>query len=484
MRLSLNDETLDRLRFIPSHTWYADDRQREKYERACRPVGKTWHRSVTLFLEKEGIPVPESRSWFEPEALFGDQFFNYWRKIEIKWDERAFSFAFRRTMEAFEPLGKVDPYELEQVATEILYSDKALKGAGAPTFAKKRDALYSDLKRAKAIATGRVAPPPCVAYHRSHPGKVRMVWGYPLSMTLLEGMFAIPLMDAVMRTRTPYVLGYSSNGMSGRLAALSYGTVQFCLDWSKYDSTVPRRVINVAFRVLRSHLNLVDETVWKVVAKYFATCPVLMPDFRIYYGRVRGVPSGSYFTQIIDSVCNTFLAYYVSYKLHEGISDLVVLGDDSVLAMNRMPDVQAWSTVAEELGMGINPAKQVITHGVPHFLGHWWGNVPFRPMEETIERLASSEKYVNLKGTDLERYLIEKAKALAIDNPSSYWFMVRYVAFLKRCSPWYVHLLWSGPLDTGTLYRTGFSRYSTMGDITHVPYGFIRSRMPEQMLRH
>jgi hypothetical protein len=482
--LALDAKTLAQLEQIPHCDWRATDQIISKYLSAHTDNGRIYDKAAVSYLEKLGIDIPPARSEYKKENLFNEQFFNYWKDPEIRWDREAFDFAYRNTRNAFACIGRLKPASLDEVCNEIQLTDKVEKSSGAPLFQRKGEALVKDLGRAKAIATGRVAPPPCVAYYRTQVGKTRLVWGYPLSMTLLEGTFMIPLMAALKKCETPFAMGYTSSGLTGRLANLSYSPVQYCLDWSKFDSTVPARVIAAAFDILKGHFDFVDETIWQVVTRYFRTCPILMPDLRIYKGRKRGVPSGSWFTQLVDSVCNMLLTQYIAYLSHEGIQETLVLGDDAVLAMSKMPDVNIWSDNAEKLGMVIHPTKQVVTHGHPHFLGHYWGDCfPTRPVEETIQRLATSERFHHFDSVyEQHEYRIDKAISLAVDNPLAYDLVIGYLAYITHQSKIFIYSTLSKESCKGSVHLRGWSKANITVDPRRV--GSFKTTIGQQQFRH
>lgn len=484
---SFVDETrLADAQYLPRKLWKAKPSIKDRYLSAHKATGAVYDTAAVTFLRRKGLAIPKPRSEYHWKGLFNDQFFNYWNDEQPEWNEAAFSFALRDLKASYSKLSGLTMAEYDEVQNDIQLSDKASKSSGAPLFLRKSDALAEDLGRAKAIATGRVAPPPNVAYHRTQEEKIRLVWGYPLSVLMLEGRFMLAIERGLRFGEFPYLYGYTSSGINGRLSSLAYSSVQYCLDWSKFDSSMPHRIIHAVFSVIRSWFAEVDETAWDVVTRYFCTCPVIMPDGYIYHRRTRGIPSGSWFTQLVGSMTNQFLTKYISYLTGDRIRECVYLGDDSVLGMDRMPNIALWAAESRKIGMTIHPRKQVLTHGIPHFLQHYWGDLmPHRPLEDTISRLATHERFIRFKSQkEYFQYTIDKARSLLVDNPAALDFLSEYIAFRFRTSPSGIRMrMAGGDLQTGTSLRRGWAEGDHSLAVGYSRSGFKRV-LSQQMLCH
>jgi len=90
----------------------------------------------------------------------------------------------------------------------------------------------------------------------------------------------------------------------------------YSLDFSKFDSTVPARMIDDAFRVARTHLDLDSKEmdVWRRYVNDFIHSRIIAPDGNVYQ-KHKGVPSGSAFTSVIDSIVNLILVSYMWHRL-------------------------------------------------------------------------------------------------------------------------------------------------------------------------
>ncbi|GMK36925.1 MAG: RdRP [aquatic viral metagenome] len=462
----LADEAPSRLG-LRSYTWRTEV-VRERLRRVHRKVGPVYLKPAVRWLEKKGYPVPPPRSTYSPELLFNEQFFNYFKSVKVVWDPRAFKLALRDLKRAF-------PKPNGLVALQITETWSYLKpdtNAGLPTLGRKREDWERGKREAFKILHGKLKPLPCVAFYRTQPNKsdpkgppkVRLVWGYPLAMTILEATVAIPIMGVLQENRhCPYPLGYTGLGIAGRIQRARWSQIQFCMDWSKFDSTVPRKLLRVIFDYLKTwFVDQESQRKVEIVKDYFLHSGILMPDGKVYVGRTRGIPSGSLFTQIVGSMANYFLIRYIAYRTNTWVDEkgILVFGDDSVIPLSRFPDLKAWADEAGRLGMVMHPAKQVLTHGAPHFLGHIWeGPLPWRPLEETLQALATSERYMKFESKDAyATYVVDKALALIIDNARAYHELVDFIAFFLRMDIVYAYRWVSvGPLGRRHVsVKTGF----------------------------
>ena len=204
-------------------------------------------------------------------------------------------------------------------AVEVLHYVAKTSSAGAPYFKKKKKVLEEGWK----YNPERVGQDPCVAYYRtqsrqsddgSFNPKVRLVWGFPLDQTIAEGKYARSAIQTLTRVKTPYVLGLTKSHIAARLSAFQWSPLVGSFDWSRFDSSIPAPLIRLAFKIVKGWFvrGTVNETEWSGIVDYFVHTPILMPDGRVYTGKTGGIPSGSYFTGIIGSICNLLLVEYLT----------------------------------------------------------------------------------------------------------------------------------------------------------------------------
>lgn len=286
--------------------------------------------------------------------------------------------------------------------------------AGAPYFSRNELVLDAASQAAKRIMAGRRGFEPYTAGRRVQPGppkpKTRLIWMASLPTTIVGTCFSKPVSEALARRR-PFSWGLRDIEKAAFVEELkSRFRYIYSLDYSGFDSSVPARMIDDAFGVARTHLDLTDEEgeVWNRYVSDFIHSRLITPDGDVY--RVhKGVPSGSAFTSIIDSIVNLILTNYIWHRLmgHGIASDrLFILGDDVVFASDARYDLADISRVAGELGFTVSVQKSEITdthRDAPdpytnqvHFLGHYWvKGYPRRPRHELLQRIAYPERHAH-----------------------------------------------------------------------------------------
>lgn len=383
---------------------YYGPKARNTIRQMNSPSGLLICGGVKRSLEEQGFSfnvARDNKSIYEPSGLW-KALSKYVKRPTLKSDGPTLDHAFSLAMRAFGGNGRLSVLSLDE---GLLSAIKQAKSSGAPSFTSKGEAFVHDLERARRISTGDRAFDPCVAYHRVQHGsagpKVRLVWGYPLSATLLEAMFARPLISHFIHDDTthPMAFGRRRFEIAALTQKISNSGVKVGLDYSGFDSSIHPRLIDMAFRILRTHFALSDseEVIWQKIVHYFVHTPLLMPDGHIYT-KHQGVPSGSYFTQLIDSIVNYISVQYMALRITgKAIQDgkLFVLGDDSIFGLSASVPLERLKQLASELGLNVNAEKSEISYNNQFdFLGHTWiRGLVHREPSEVAKRLVFPEKY-------------------------------------------------------------------------------------------
>uniref|UniRef100_A0AB39BZR5 RNA-dependent RNA polymerase n=1 Tax=Apis mellifera associated partiti-like virus 2 TaxID=3119604 RepID=A0AB39BZR5_9VIRU len=162
--------------------------------------------------------------------------------------------------------------------------------------------------------------------------KARVVWVYPIEICAAENMFFAAIRDHLPDDWVPTPAKYHYR-FCGRRSASA--------DYSNFDSTVPSRIIRDAFRIIRSWFDFSRynggaipysatslERLWAFLVEYFIYTPHLLPDstdtIRVKY---HGVPSGSMFTNVVDTICSRIITTYL-HRVNHCKASVTTYGDD------------------------------------------------------------------------------------------------------------------------------------------------------------
>lgn len=359
---------------------------------------------VAMILEKQGFSWEEDpRSIYDPSQLY-TALERYATKQTHPWDKHL-EYGFGKAFKIFAKPRDIDCLSVLSDTEVVSDALKLEKSSGLPMMAKKKDSLVYSFDREAQIRLGLKAPNPCVAFKRTQKGnKTRLVWGYPLEMTIMESRFARPLIDHFSECRTPMAFAMTKCELGAKIASNFEdrpGTT-VCLDYSKYDTTISAEMIRRAFSILRTWFSEFEREKfgWEIVIKYFVHTPIVMPNGHLYTGKNHGVPSGSYFTQLIDSIVNVALCYAMSSRFGFSFAErgIYVLGDDSILRIRGKFSLKEMSTYVESLGMKLHADEKTIV-GLNHFLGAVWEKgKPDAPLDELTKKAVYPEQFRKYEG--------------------------------------------------------------------------------------
>lgn len=351
---------------------------------------------VTAMLLQAGFDIEEDpASIYDPEMTFNLLNIFSRKQSTLKKDAficagiRAAYRAFAKQGSYLEPLSKI----------EDLYKALKLSKSAGIYFKTKREAFQEALDHTALVYNKVKCPKPCVAYARTQRGgKTRLVWGYPLDMSLIECKYAKPLIDKFKKRRSPIAYGMYRYELGARLEHEMTMRNVVSLDYSKFDSTVPAELILIAFNILWTWFEKPSLRELEIIENYFINTPIVMPDGHLYSGKNHGIPSGSLFTNLIGSIVNYILLVAVieRFELQFYYYKIMVLGDDSIFCTNKDVNLKAIADYIDTFGMTINTEKsEVRKPDQPyHFLGfEWEKGIPRRELKLIILSMSQPEKW-------------------------------------------------------------------------------------------
>lgn len=245
------------------------------------------------------------------------------------------------------------------------------------------------------------------------------------------------------------------------------------VDYSKYDQSLPDWLIREAFDIVWETFEQSEELkslewLWEIVVNDFINKQFIGPNGDLYPAN-HGVPSGSMFTQIIDTLCNLLMikTYVNSLNWNSAekswdknyIVDCIICGDDNLIFSNiKLDRSDLAGYLMRNFGVECHPlkCKRGIRSDDPEFLSRTWQvNGAYREPKELVAKMCYPERFRNyLQNKDLDPGLIVYSYILAY--PKGMEEVLDVEKFLKVNE---LHIpKWR---STETDYLSGFLSYQT-----------------------
>lgn len=202
--------------------------------------------------------------------------------------------------------------------------------------------------------------------------KSRLVWMEDIQHVISECRYATPIQRAMAK-----VSWYAGGKDPGQIRTIVsnnrlHNNYWITLDYSQFDASMSDWLIADAFEVLKSAFEHVDEELWRIIVDDFIHKNLILGDGVLHVDK--GVPSGSMFTQIIDSLVNRIMIE--TFLISCGLSgQMIIMGDDNCLFTNEKiePEVVA-SYISKNFGVKVNASKTQDGRrsDYPEFLSRVW----------------------------------------------------------------------------------------------------------------
>ena len=377
------------------------------------------------------LPDDGYRSRFEPSML-DEPMKKFLSPFRFTPDRDRLTAAVSRVRRKLKKMGVVNPIPLEE-SYQWLVTAKENNFAGLPTLGKKGDDADA-LARAKACARGKCPPPAVIGHRGKNTIVARPIWMFPFEWHICEAAYFIPLQERFKRNVQIYA---ASNAVTRRAKFNEIATSgdyqsKLAMDYSGFDGSIGTQLIGISFSLLREHLKLdaKQEKLWSRVATYFATCPFIDQHGYLVSGRRGGVPSGSMFTQMVDSIVNAIVIEYCLADMEE--KRYFVYGDDSVTYLKCSVEeteslLDEVKRRASDLGITVNLKKTHVceSYATTIFLGHY-DLRSGRPADEVLARLIFPERPFDVNAETLRTrvvsYMAESDEVTSILMPV-YWIL-------------------------------------------------------------
>jgi hypothetical protein len=201
---------------------------------------------------------------------------------------------------------------------------------------------------------------PAVLFTRTQEGgKTRDIWGYPFNMLLREGLYFLPFFE--IASKMPLLSALTGpDGVDKQITELIERKSQdekiVCEDFSTFDQSARPPLINTAFDIVESYFQDFDPS----IRDTFINIPLYTPD-GIWPGP-HGVPSGSWWTNLIDSLMHAYAQCLVTkaYDLpHKQLYPWKnqVQGDDGVEVVPKSVKLEDLRDLNSTIGLDFNSDK-------------------------------------------------------------------------------------------------------------------------------
>nr|QIS87968.1 MAG: RNA-dependent RNA polymerase [Dubrovin virus] len=187
------------------------------------------------------------------------------------------------------------------------------------------------------------------------------------------------------------------------------------IDYSHYDQSIPSWLIRESFDVVKACFAKVDEELFSIMVNDFIHKVFIDGKGNLRYAS-KGVPSGSMFTQIIDSIANRLmiLSYLYSKQYKDYEFEMMIMGDDNIIFTNEALDMhELGDFLNRNFGITCHPEKCTQTHGhvAPEFLSRTWTREGvYRDPLVLLSKLVAPERYRSYEKSQFTGSFEEKVK--------------------------------------------------------------------------
>lgn len=233
--------------------------------------------------------------------------------------------------------------------------------------------------------------------------KSRMVSMVDVYQIISEMVFSKPLQGAMAHVRW-YAGGYNDATLGNLIAdARHRNTYSMTIDYSGFDQSISAWLINDAFEIMKeafAYDPLFDERLYSVIVNDFIH-KVFVDGRGNLIESHKGVPSGSMFTQLVDSIVNRLVILTYAKAKKVDVRDMFIMGDDNlILSKDEINEVDLSEYVLANFGLTVHPFKcsKSTTKEAPEFLSRFWDfHGVWREPNVLISKLIFPERFRDYK---------------------------------------------------------------------------------------
>lgn len=230
--------------------------------------------------------------------------------------------------------------------------------------------------------------------------KTRVVSMYDLRDVVFELQFSNPFQQFINQKEF-YAGGKNEQQISAIIHNWGVKFRKFIsIDYSSYDQTISSWLIEDAFRIIEASFILSEgqrKELWQVCDNF------IHKDFILNEGVLhsdKGVPSGSMFTQIIDSIVNVLVVRTYFYSINEKCQ-MIAMGDDNAIFCSAALSIEDLASyLIKNFGLIVktdDKSNEGFTskQDVKFLSRYWTQGGPWRHPSQLISRMLFPERFRN-----------------------------------------------------------------------------------------
>lgn len=289
--------------------------------------------------------------------------------------------------------------------------------SGLPYFTRKGDVLGNTLNEYEALLSRN--DPCCLFTRTQEDGKTRTVWGYPLADVLEEMCYYRPLLDYQRRLTWRQAL-VGPDAIDSSIKALvetarDKGLVLLSIDFSTFDQTVKRSLQGHAFNYIKSLFQSGGGSRLLRIQERFGTIGLVTPDG--VWDSWHGVPSGSAFTNEVDSIAQ----YLIASDIIDDDSLVAIQGDDGAYACTEA-QADLLNDRFRSFGLSVNDEKSYRSNKSLVYLQKLFSHEAYSdgiiggiyPTYRALSRLVYQERFTNFVDDDISGQDYYSIRAISI----------------------------------------------------------------------
>jgi len=227
--------------------------------------------------------------------------------------------------------------------------------------------------------------------------KVRLVFAVSVIFVIAETYFNLILKFIIFNVNSHAIHGYTQPEISALVRSTNRRHA-LCIDYKAFDQAVPTFVILAVAHICLSVMRLThyETRLFLDLITYFVRLPVFYPEVP-YTIKRSGIPSGSGFTSIFGSLCNTYMLHSAMRRYCkdrriplESNYDIYVSSDDTIISSDFYVEFTHFSRILKEM---YDVRTELESYSKPgdtevFFLGSLWKqNKPTRNVDRMFARI-------------------------------------------------------------------------------------------------